>query len=205
MYTILIADDDPLLCRNLSLALETSGYRTKTALTAADALAQCAEADLILLDVMLPDDSGFHCCTEIRRQTNAPLIFLTSCSDEQEIVQGLDAGGDDYITKPYRLKELLSRIQANLRRSGKAEAHPLPELTAAEEQLLQYLKENAGHYVTREQILAALWDAKGSFVSDNTLSVHISRLREKLKESGGGEIRTKRGVGYCWADSARLH
>lgn len=197
MPTILIVDDDPTLCRNLSVALQTGGYHTLTAANAESALQQCRQADLILLDVMLPDDSGFACCREIRRQTAAPLLFLTSCSDEAEIVRGLDCGGDDYITKPFRLRELLSRISANLRRCQPKDADT-PELTAAEQQLLDYLKANAGHYVSREQILAALWDAKGSFVSDNTLSVHISRLREKLEAAHCGEIRTKRGLGYCW-------
>lgn len=206
MHTILIVDDDPSLCRNLSVALTASGYRTLTASDAASACRQCSDADLILLDVMLPDDSGYDCCREIRRKTDVPLLFLTSCSDEAEIIRGLDCGGDDYITKPFRLRELLARIQANLRRcephAPQSTAHIGPELTAAEQQLLDYLKANAGQYVSREQILAALWDAKGSFVSDNTLSVHISRLREKLEAAHCGEIRTKRGMGYKWVGAA---
>ncbi len=201
MYTILIADDDPSLCRNIKLALETAGYRTVGAATAAEAVAQAPAADLILLDVKLPDDSGFSCCRQIRSLTDVPLLFLTSCSEEQEIVQGLDAGADDYITKPFRLRELLSRIAANLRRAD-AKKTDMPDLnlTAAEQKLLHYLMQNAGHYVTREQILAALWDAGGSYVNDNTLSVHISRLREKLQAAKFGQIRTKRGLGYQWTE-----
>ena len=113
-------------------------------------------------------------------------------------MRGLDAGADDYITKPFRLQELLSRIRANLRRRGSEQTNALPELTATEQKLLDYFRANAGRYVTREQILAALWDAKGCFVNDNTLSVHISRLRDKLRGSGCGQIQTKRGMGYRW-------
>ncbi|HBI84709.1 MAG TPA: DNA-binding response regulator [Ruminococcus sp.] len=207
MNTILIADDDAVICRNLSLALGASGYRTVTASTAADAAAFAAGTDLILLDVMFPDGSGFDCCKEIRRSSDVPVIFLTSCSEEEEIVRGLDAGADDYITKPFRLGELLSRIQANLRRCGKNQHQDdltALNLTAAEEKLLRLLMQHAGQYLTRDQILAALWDAKGNFVSDNTLSVHISRLREKISSAAFGEIRTKRGLGYCWVRSAEL-
>ena len=198
MYTILIVDDDNTLCRNIALALRTTGYTVLTALNAEDGIAQCAGADLILLDVMLPDMKGFECCTEMRRITDAPVLFLTSCSEEQEIISGLDAGADDYITKPFRLAELLSRIKANLRRVQPHSDLPEMELTAAEKSLLQYLMQNTGHYVTREQILAACWDSKGNYVSDNTLSVHISRLRDKLQSAGFGQILTKRGMGYQW-------
>ena len=204
MSTVLIADDDPVLCRNLALALESSGYAVLTAMTAADTLAQCTRADLILLDVMLPDGSGFDCCTRIRTQTAAPVLFLTSCAEEEEIVRGLDCGGDDYITKPFRLQELLARIASNLRRCAPAApAVPDMSLTAAEEKLLHLLTVHPGQYLTREQILEALWDSRGSFVNDNTLSVHISRLREKLSAAGFGEIRTKRGLGYCWLPPER--
>lgn len=197
---ILIVDDDETLCRNLAIAVTHAGYRTLTAMTAADALRLCTQADLILLDVMLPDGTGFSCCEQLRALTDVPVIFLTSCSEEQEIVRGLDAGADDYVTKPFRLPVLLSRISANLRRCAKpADASgesALPDLTAAEDRLLSYLRQNAGQYVSREQILSALWDLHGNFVSDNTLSVHISRLREKLAAAHCGQIVTKRGVGY---------
>lgn len=203
MYTVLIADDDPSLCRNIALALETAGYRTISAATAAEAVAEAPSADLILLDVMLPDDDGFSCCRQIRSLTDVPLLFLTSCAEEQEIVQGLDAGADDYITKPFRLRELMSRIAANLRRTDAKKADmPDLDLTAAEQKLLHYLMQNAGHYVTREQILAALWDSGGSYVNDNTLSVHISRLRDKLQAAQFGQIRTKRGLGYQWTEQS---
>lgn len=198
MYTILIVDDDETLCRNIALAVRTSGYNILTARNGSEGIAQCAQADLILLDVMMPDMTGFAACEEIRKITDVPVLFLTSCSEEQEIVSGLDAGADDYITKPFRLAELLSRIKANLRRVQPRTELPEMELTAAEKALLRYLMQNTGHYVTREQILAACWDSKGNYVSDNTLSVHISRLRDKLCTAHFGQIMTKRGMGYQW-------
>ncbi len=198
MYTVLIADDDTALCRNIALALKTAGYGTRLAATAEEALASAPGCDLILLDVMLPDGTGFSCCEQLRTVTDAPILFLTSCSEEQDIVHGLDAGADDYITKPFRLQELLSRIRANLRRRSSENTEALPELTATEQKLLDYFRANADRYVTREQILAALWDAKGCFVNDNTLSVHISRLRDKLRDAHCGQIQTKRGMGYRW-------
>ena len=195
-----------MLCRNLELALETAGFLAVCAYSGAEALSAAPAADLILLDVMLPGESGFALFRALREHTDAPVIFLTSCTEEEDAVRGLDAGADDYIAKPFRLRELISRIRANLRRHGTAQetvsalpSAPELALTATEQRLLEYFLQNRGIYVTREQILAALWDAKGSFVSDNTLSVHICRLRDKLKAAGCGQIRTKRGIGYCWS------
>ena len=198
MSVILIADDDAVLCRNIAVALKASGYETREAHSVYEAVSAAAGADLILLDVMLPDGTGYDCCEQIRQITGVPVLFLTSCSEEQEIVRGLDAGADDYITKPFRLMEQLSRIRANLRRTVPRETPEIPELTATEQKLLEVFLANKEHYVTREQLLAALWDAKGCFVNDNTLSVHISRLRDKLRAAGYGQIRTKRGMGYLW-------
>ncbi len=202
MKTILVVDDDPILNKNISLALSAEGYHVLNAFSAEEAFLHCQGADLILLDVMLPDDSGLEFCTHFREISNKPVIFLTSCSDEADIIRGLDCGGDDYITKPFRLRELLSRIKANLRRipdeTGRQE--DLPELTALEEKLLSYLMENKEQYLTREQILRYLWDVKGCFVNDNTLSVNISRLRDKLKVCKSGKIVTKRGLGYKWTE-----
>ncbi len=199
MKTILIVDDDPTLNQNISLALRTEGYTVRSAFSAEEGLALCADADLILLDMMLPGADGLEFCAQLREFSRKPVIFLTSCSDEADIVRGLDCGGDDYITKPFRLRELLSRIKANLRRTEGPCPDPLPELTALEQKLLQYLMENRGQYLTRDQILRYLWDVKGVFVNDNTLSVNISRLREKLGE-GHGKIVTKRGLGYKWTE-----
>lgn len=199
MNSILLTEDDEILNRNIKLALESEGYGVIAASTIAAAEKRAPEADLIILDVMLPDGSGVELCKRLRRSLQTPVIFLTSCDDEADIIRGLDSGGDDYITKPFRLKELLSRIRANLRRIPEI---PDIELTAVEQKLLSYLMANRGQYLTREQILEYLWDSKGIFVNDNTLSVNISRLREKLNRSQGcGSIVTKRGMGYKWTDS----
>lgn len=198
MYTILVLDDDVLLNKNISIALKANGYGVVNAAAIAEAEERYAQADLLLVDVLLPDGNGVDFCRSIRAQSDVPVIFLTSCDDEADIVYGLEQGGDDYITKPFRLAELLSRIKANLRRRA---VSPLPRLslTAVEQKLLEYLMMNKERFVTREQILAYLWDSKGEFVNDNTLSVHISRLRDKLNSAeNAGKIVTKRGVGYQW-------
>lgn len=197
MQTILVTDDDETLCRNVSLALETEGFQVLSAMTLKEAAALWESADLILLDMLLPDGCGMELCMEIRKVSAKPVLFLTSCDEEADIIKGLDSGADDYITKPFRLRELLSRIRANLRRCASAEEL---ELTAIEQKLLDYLMLNRGQYLTREQLLHCLWDCKGVFVNDNTLSVNISRLREKLKASGHGQITTKRGLGYKWTE-----
>ena len=196
MNTILLAEDDETLNSNITLALETEGYSVLAVSTTAAAEKLAPEAGLIILDVMLPDGNGVDLCRRLRKKIQTPVIFLTSCDDEADIVRGLDSGGDDYITKPFRLRELFSRIRANLRRVPDI---PEMELTAIEQKLLSYLMLNREQYLTREQILEYLWDSKGIFVNDNTLSVNISRLREKLsKTQGGGRIVTKRGTGYKW-------
>ncbi len=199
MNTILLAEDDETLNNNIKIALESEGYSVKAVRTAAAAEAAAPHADLIILDVMLPDGNGIELCKRLRKKVNTPVIFLTSCDDEADIVRGLDSGGDDYITKPFRLRELFSRIRANLRRIPDVTEM---ELTAVEQKLLGYLMQNREQYLTRDQILEYLWDSKGIFVNDNTLSVNISRLREKLSKSAGcGRIVTKRGMGYKWTDS----
>ena len=199
MNTLLLVEDDETLNANIKLALETEGYSVIAVRTVAAAEAAVPDADLIILDVTLPDGNGIDLCRRLRKSTQTPVIFLTSCDDEADIIRGLDSGGDDYITKPFRLKELFSRIRANLRRIPDI---PEMELTAVEQKLLSYLMLNREHYLTREQILEYLWDSKGIFVNDNTLSVNISRLRDKLSRSAGcGRIVTKRGMGYKWTDS----
>lgn len=196
MKTILIVEDDKTLNKNISFALESEGYNVLSAFNAQEAYEKSDEADMLILDVMLPDESGITICRKIREKTVVPVIFLTSCDEEQDIISGLDSGGDDYITKPFRLGILLSRIKALFRRCC-TESTDL-ELTALEQKLFEYLTMNKERFVTREQILAHLWDCKGEFVNDNTLSVNISRLREKLKDSDNGQIITKRGLGYKW-------
>ena len=199
MSTILLAEDDNTLRKNITMALETEGYTVIAVSTTEKAEELAAQADLLILDVMLPDGNGIELCRRLRRTIKAPVIFLTSCDDEADIIRGLDSGGDDYITKPFRLRELFSRIRANLRRIPDV---PQLDLTALEQKLLNYLMQNRGQFLTRDQILEYLWDSKGTFVNDNTLSVNISRLREKLNSAEGcGTIVTKRGIGYKWTDS----
>ena len=198
MNTILVVEDDSTLNKNISLALENSGYSVLSADRLERARELYEQAALILLDVTLPDGNGFAFCREIRQKVQTPVIFLTSFDEECDIVKGFDSGCDDYIPKPFRLRELLSRIRAVMRRC--VVETPDLELTALEQKLLDYLMLNRGRFLTRDQILAYLWDNNGTVVNDNTLSVNISRLRDKLRESGKGQIITKRGVGYTWTD-----
>lgn len=174
-------------------------------MTVREARAQLASQayDLLLLDQTLPDGSGLALCEEVRAGGNAvPIIFLTAMDEEIQVIRALDAGGDDYITKPFKLGELCLRIRAQLRRSGmlrQQEQEPVTEgtvrieggrayreeepleLTATELRLLACFLRNRGQVLTREQLLAALWDEDANFVDDNTLSVYIRRLREKVE------------------------
>ncbi|MCQ2490079.1 MAG: response regulator transcription factor [Ruminococcus sp.] len=198
MSRILLTEDDKTLSSSICLALRSDGYDVIQAYSAEEAERCIADADMLLLDVSLPDKSGFELCKAVRQSSDIPIIFITSYDEEADILRGLDLGGDDYITKPFRLKVLLSRVRAVLRRC--TVQLPEIELTAVEQKLLEYLMLNRERFLTRDQILAYLWDSKGCFVNDNTLSVNISRLRDKLRESGGGQIVTKRGVGYKWTE-----
>lgn len=199
MYSIILTEDDENLSYGLNYALKKEGYEVYPAgsLKESEELLLNCRADLIILDVNLPDGSGFDLCKKLRAKgENIPIVFLTACDDEVNVVMGLDLGGDDYITKPFKIAELLSRIRAVLRRSAVREDEN-PELTRIEQQLVCLLKKNKNQILTRLQILELLWDNKGEFVDDNTLSVHISRLREKI---GSEHIQTVRGVGYQWKD-----
>lgn len=199
MKTILLVEDDLTLNRNIAFALEAEGYSIITADNVKDGLSLSDKAQLILLDVMLPDGNGLDFCSRLRETSSVPVIFLTSCDEERDILRGFDCGCDDYITKPFRLRVLISRIRAIFRRC--TPELPDIELTAVEQKLLEYLMLNRERYLTREQLLEYLWDSKGCFVNDNTLSVNISRLRDKLRSSNSGQIVTKRGMGYKWTDS----
>ncbi len=197
--------------------LQKEGYITKCASTCGEAkvLLSGSRFNLIIFDVMLPDGSGLDLCTEIRKaDTNIPILFLTACDDEIQIVRGLDAGADDYVTKPFKLQELLSRIRALLRRNSnlimKSKDIVInPQnitvmkngknifVTPTEFQILSILIRNNGIIVTRNTLLQNIWDDNNNFIDDNTLSVHISRLREKI---GAEHIVTIRGVGYRWEE-----
>ncbi|MDE7245129.1 MAG: response regulator transcription factor, partial [Oscillospiraceae bacterium] len=197
--------------------------------TVADALNRAGSIenyDLLILDVTLPDGTGFDVCEAVLKQNQQiPIIFLTASDEEVNIIRGLDIGGDDYITKPFRLGELCSRIRALLRRSGAASKvntvsiecgditidllgsrallnSKILELTGAEYRLLCLLVRNVGRIVTREVILNDLWDEAGNFIDNNTLSVYVRRLREKveLDPSHPQHLITVRGFGYQWKE-----
>mgnify|MGYP004650076013 CR=1 FL=1 len=213
---ILIVEDDPYLSQGLTELMEKSGYCP----TSADSISSAREAlkqqrwDLVILDVTLPDGNGVQFCQSLRQEgCRTPILFLTARDEEFDIVRGLDAGGNDYVTKPFRIQELLSRIRVLLRKDpgtpwqvGTLEIDrqkmtvskdgTLLSLTPTEFRLLLSLLEQRG-VVTRDVLLGALWDCGGKYVDDNTLSVHMSRLREKI---GKEHIITLRGVGYQWKD-----
>ncbi len=213
---IVLVEDDRYLRQGLQELLTGEGYRVETADTAAraDALIRGGPADLVVLDVGLPDMDGVTLCKRWRETGFfAPVLFLTARDEEMDIVRGLDAGGNDYVTKPFRMLELLSRIRALLRGAAppaphargldidetrmtvKQDGHQL-NLTLTEYKLLTTLAGTDG-IVTRSRLLSLLWDQEGRFIDDNTLSVHMSRLREKLR---GDHIKTIRGVGYQWSE-----
>lgn len=225
-HTILLLEDDADLIDGLTYSLGREGYTVDVAQTVRTAYA-CLEKhvySLLLLDITLPDGNGVDVCRFVReRGDSVPIIFLTAMDEEVSVIRGLDSGADDYITKPFKLGELCSRIRAHLRRSGFGEAggesrlfsgpvsidllgggvflnnQPLG-LTSAEYRLLCLLVRNAGQTVLRNTILDALWDSNGNFVDDNTLSVYIHRLREKIEEdpSHPKHLLTVRGFGYSW-------
>lgn len=217
---ILLIEDDFALAMGAEYALQAEGYHVIHAENLAKArIGLKQNPDLILLDVMLPDGNGYDFCKEIRaKNVQTPIIFLTAVGEEVNIVQGLELGADDYITKPYRVKELLSRITANIRRARYAESmvpdiyyfgshtfhiaefrlfcgNTPVECTASELRLLKELVLNEGQVLSRSQLLERLYDTEESFVDDNTLSVYMKRLRNKLGRDADW-IETVRGVGY---------
>ena len=211
---ILLIEDDRKITEALSLAFAAEGYKTIPCRSCADAYAKAAEQfDLMIIDITLPDGNGFELFTELKKYTSAPAIFLTAKDDEDSIVKGFQLGGDDYITKPFSTRELMARISRfgrskdNLFRAGNIELNldthivtkgGLPiELTALEYKLLLMLMQNKGSIVTRDAILDRIWDLAGKYVNDNTLTVYISKLRNKL---GQDTIRTVKGIGYKMED-----
>lgn len=229
---ILLLEDDKGLVDGLCYSLKKSGYEVETAGCVREAKEFLAhrQYDLLLLDVALPDGTGFQVCEAVRAQGDqVPIIFLTASDEEMNVIRGLDSGGDDYIGKPFKLGELLSRIRALLRRAGMKQARETLketdslvcgdiridfagsrvflrgeklELTQAEYRLLSLLVRSCGRVVTREIIFEELWDHAGNFVDDNTLSVYIRRLREKVEKdpSKPEHLITARGFGYCWKE-----
>ena len=229
MKNILMVEDDSTIAFAVKYAVEQEGFNLDISenLENARKIVNSKEYDLILLDVMLPDGNGYEFLKQLREHDeDTPVIFLTACDEEVNIVMGLDIGGDDYITKPFRVRELISRINAILRRKGKSQdsnkkilkfknisIHTLEArvfknneeifLTSAEYKLLLILIQNKNMVLSRAQILEKLWDVTYDFINDNTLSVYIKRLREKIEDDSSKPqyILTVRGLGYKWNGS----
>ena len=212
-----------MILEGLRFALTQEGYQVMTAASAAGAMEVIEGGDSIgfyLLDVMLPDGDGYQICRAVRQISQAPILFLTACDDEVNTVMALEQGADDYIAKPFRIRELTARMKAILRRTSRnpeAAANILTVgrnqvnlqtgrvyldqeeivLTAMEYKLLLIFLNHRGQILTRRQILEHIWDEAGDFVNDNTLSVYVKRLRKKLGDTAEGElIQTVRGTGY---------
>lgn len=224
MTNILMVEDDSTIAFGVKYALEQESFNVDICKDLESSRENIGkkEYDIILLDVMLPDGNGYDLCKEIRNTQDTPIIFLTACDEEVNIVMGLDIGGDDYMTKPFRVRELISRIKAVLRRRGKSNEskkvlkfgnlsiHTLEArvykngeevfLTSVEYKLLLILIQNKNTVLSRSQILEKLWDVTYDFVNDNTLTVYIKRLREKVEDDSTDpqHIITVRGIGYKW-------
>lgn len=222
---ILLVEDDKTIALGLDYSLKEEGYDVKICSNMNDAL-KCLhseEFDLYILDLSLPDGSGYDICSEVKKKDDKPVIFLTACDDEVNVVMGLELGADDYITKPFRVRELMSRIKSVLRRYNKGAQKSLITigdisintleakvykkgseiiLTALEYRLLLTFASNIGQVLTRNQLLEGIWDIGGDFVNDNTLTVYIKRLRNKLEDNPASPliIKTIRGLGYKVGD-----
>lgn len=224
MKRIFLVEDDLSLINGLSFAVKKQGYELDVARTSyeADTIWADGKYDLVILDVSLPDGSGFDICRKIRQTSKVPIIFLTAADEETDIIMGLDIGGDDYMTKPFKLAVFMSRINALLRRSNnfsqtdseltsnnikiqllKGEVYKNDEqleLTASEYKLLRLFMENPNIVLSPEQILSRLWDCNENYVDSNTLTVYIRRLRTKIEDdpSDPKRILTVRRMGYKW-------
>lgn len=224
MKKIFFVEDDLSLINGLTFAMKKQGYEVEVASTSLEAEALWADGkyDLVILDVSLPDGSGFDICKKIRQTSKVPVMFLTAVDEETDIIMGLDIGADDYITKPFKLAVFLSRINALLRRSnnfsqpgtelasngitvhllkgeGYKNKEPL-ELTSSEYKLICMFMENPNVVLSPEQILGRLWDCDENFIDSKTLTVYIRRLRMKIEDDPGDPrmIVTVRGMGYKW-------
>ena len=215
---VLLVEDEEAIARPLATLLRAEGWTIETAATAARAreLAASRAFDAALIDLGLPDGSGYEVCRAVRAAGDAAVIILTARSDEDSVVRALEEGADDYVAKPFRARELVSRLRAVLRRRGPKQVYSFGDLTldarsaqvtvngvpvalTAQEYRLLLLTSQAGRVWERGQLLQALWDDGGAFVEDNTLTVTVKRLREKLGAEGG-RIATVRGIGYRWEE-----
>ena len=224
MKRIFFVEDDLSLINGLSFAIKKQGYEIDVARTGLEAekLWMNGKYDLVILDVTLPDGSGYDICKKIRKVSKVPIMFLTAADEETDIIMGLDIGGDDYITKPFKLAVFLSRVNALLRRSEnfnqmetelssngitiqrlKGEVYKNGkqiDLTASEYKLLCLFMENPDMILSPEQILSRLWDCDEKYIDTNTLTVYIRRLRKKIEDDPADphSIVTVRGMGYKW-------
>lgn len=224
MKRILMVEDDLSLVNGLSFAVKKQGYLLDVAHTSSetDRLWEDGKYDLVILDVSLPDGSGFDICRTIRQTSKVPIMFLTAMDEETDIIMGLDIGGDDYITKPFKLAIFMSRINALLRRSDnfnqadtelssngitvrllKSEVYKnnkQVDVTAGEYRLLCLFMENPDQVLSPEQILNRLWDCEENYIDNNSLTVYIRRLRTKIEDDPGNPKRivTVRRMGYKW-------
>lgn len=224
MKRIFFVEDDQSLIKGLSFALAKQGYETDIARTKLEAerLWQDGKYDLVILDVSLPDGSGYDICKKIRKTSKTPIIFLTAADEETDVIMGLDIGGDDYITKPFKLSIFLSRVNALLRRSSNFEQPNTElssngikadlltrkvckngteiELTAGEYKLLCLFMENPNIVLSPGQILSRLWDCDENYIDNSTLTVYIRRLRKKIEDDPADpqNIVTVRRMGYKW-------
>ena len=218
MFKIMIVEDDDVIREGLKYYLESSNYEVVDYSKGLDSLNNLKNIDLALLDINLPDINGYELFKKIKDIKDIPIIFLTANNEELSIVRGLDMGADDYITKPFKAKELVSRINNVLRRVNKTNIVKIKNikidlengkvlkddkdvnLTSLEYKILLILVNNPKRVFTREEILTNIWDSNGIFVNDNTLTVYIKRIREKLEDNNDEIITTVRGIGYKIGD-----
>jgi DNA-binding response OmpR family regulator len=225
MNRILLLEDDEALALGIEFTLKDEGYNVTRCACVEEAIKVFDEDafDIIILDVMLPDGSGYDVCKYIRSKSEVPIIFLTACDDEVNVVLGLDIGADDYITKPFRVRELISRIKAIQRRfesktvkknnilkskdivlnteTAKVEKKGIEIMLSSQEyRLLLIFMTNSKKTMSREEILDQLIEGAGAYFDTNTLSVYIKRVREKIENDSSNPeyIKTKRGLGYVW-------
>ena len=211
---LLLIEDNKGIAKGLEFSLQGAGYETELCHNCEQAYAKIGgDYAVIIIDISLPDGNGFELYKDIRRVNQAPVIFLTALDDEDSIVKGFDLGAEDYITKPFSTRELIARVKRLTRRSKSTvtvgdltldldkqavfKNGEKVELTALEYRICSLLMQNHGAVVTREMIFEKIWDIAGNYVNDNTLSVYIRRIRQKL---GTGQIKTVKGAGYRMED-----